>query len=233
VEIWECDSDGRNPLKLTSLESFSGTPRWSPDGRYIAFDSTIEVTRSAIYVIGAEGGRVRRVTTGDSDDAVPSWSRDGRLIYFASNRTGENQVWKVPAEGGEAVQVTKKGGFAAFESPDGRYVYYAKNLNVPGIWRVPVDGGEETRVLDQPKGGYWGYWAVVDGGIYFANMEVLSRPIIEFFSFANGRRKQIATMEKGGAIWTPGLAVSPDQRSILYTQVDQNVSDITLVENFR
>jgi hypothetical protein len=142
-------------------------------------------------------------------------------------------VWKVPAEGGEAKQVTKKGGFAAFESTDARYVYYAKGQNVPGIWRVPVDGGEEIPVLDQPNAGWWGYWALVDGGIYFANMEEWSHPVIEFFSFANGRRKQIAAMEKEGSIWTPGLAISPDQSSMVYTQVDQDVSDITLVENFR
>jgi len=62
---------------------------------------------------------------------------------------------------------------------------------------------------------------------------VRTHPTIEFFSFADGRRKQIAAMEKEGPILSPGLAISPDQRSILYTQVDQNVSDITLVENFR
>jgi serine/threonine protein kinase/Tol biopolymer transport system component len=233
TEIWVCDSDGRNPLKLTSLENYSGTPRWSPDGRYIAFDSRVELPRSAIYVISAEGGKARRVTTGESDDVVPSWSKDEHWIYFASNRTGENQVWKAPAEGGEAVQVTRKGGFAAFESSDGKYLYYAKYNGEPGIWRVPVDGGEETQVLDQPGAGWWGYWALVDGGIYYVNTEVLSHPTLEFFSFTDGRSKQIAAMEKGGSCLSPGLAVSPDQRSILYTQVDQNVSDITLVENFR
>jgi Tol biopolymer transport system component len=232
TEIWVCDSDGRNLLQLTSLNRFSGTPRWSPDSRYIAFDSRME-SHSAIYVISAEGGRPRDVTLGTSDDVVPSWSRDGRWIYFASNRSGENQVWKVPAEGGEAVQVTRKGGFAAFESPDGRYVYYAKGQNTQGIWRVPVDGGEETPVLDQPKGGYWGYWAVVDGGIYYVNIEVKPHPTLEFFSFADGRKKQLAMMEKEAPVWTPSLAVSPDQSSILYTQLDQDESDIILVENFR
>jgi Tol biopolymer transport system component len=233
TEIWSCDSDGRNPLKLTSLESYSGTPRWSPDGRYIAFDSRIEPPRSAIYVISAEGGRVRRMTMGESDDVVPSWSRDGRWIYFASNRSGEDQVWKAPAEGGEAVQVTRKGGFAAFESPDGRYLYYAKKNGEAGIWRIPVEGGEEIQVMNQPKAGCWGYWALADGGIYYVNTEVWSHPTLEFFSFADGRRKQIAEMEKGISKWSPGLAISPDGGSILYTQVDQNVSDITLVENFR
>jgi Tol biopolymer transport system component len=231
-EIWVCDSDGRNPLKLTSLEGFSGTPRWSPDGRYIAFDSRME-SHAAVYVISAEGSSPRRIAAGPSDNVVASWSRDGRWIYFSSNQTGEDQVWKVPAEGGEAVQVTKKGGFAAFESPDGKFIYYAKGLALPGIWRVAVLGGEETQVLDQPKAGYWGYWALVDEGIYFVNTDVWIHPTLEYFSFATGQVKQIRAMENGAPMWRPGLAISPDQRSILYTQVDQNESDIILVENFR
>ena len=230
-EIWACDSNGTNLAQLTSFNRTTGTPRWSPDGRHIAFDSRAE-THSDIYVTGAEGGSPRRLTTETSDDVVPSWSRDGRWIYFASDRTGDRQVWKVPAEGGEAVQVTKHGGFAAFESPDGKFLYYT-SFTAPGIWKVAVDGGEEVPVLDQPKLGYWGYWAVVDGGIYFVNVEVKLHPTIEFFSFATGRVRQIATMEKEAVLAGPGFAISPDRRWILYAQVDQSGSDITLVENFR
>ena len=230
-EIWVCDSDGTNTIQLTTLDRVTGTPRWSPDGRQIAFDSRPE-SHSDIYVINVEGGSPRRLTTETSDDEVPSWSRDGQWIYFASNRTGDNQVWKIPAEGGEPVQVTKRGGFAAFESPDGKFIYYAKGLNAPGIWKVAVGGGEETPVLDQPKGGYWGYWAVVDGGIYFLNAEVKSHPTIEFFSFATRRVRQIAVMEKEAFQWNPGFAISPDGRWILYAQVDQSGSDIMLLENF-
>ena len=231
-EVWVCDSNGTNPVQLTSLDRHTGTPRWSPDGRYIAFDSRIE-THSDIYLTGAEGGSPRRITTETSDDVVPSWSRDGHWIYFASNRTGDRQVWKVPAEGGEPVQVTKRGGFAAFESPDGKFVYYTK---APGIWRVAVEGGEETLVLNQPGAGYWGYWTVVDKGIYFLNAESKQHPVIEFFSFATGWVRQVAAMEKeavdaerGGS----GIAISPDGQWILYAQVDQRGSDIILVENFR
>jgi Tol biopolymer transport system component len=233
-EIWVCDSDGTNPVQLTSFKSSNtGTPRWSPNGRHIAFDSRAE-THSDIYVMGAEGGSPRRLTTESSDDVVPSWSRDGRWIYFASNRTGDGQVWKVPAEGGEAVQVTKQGGFFPLESPDGKFVYYIKGFRGPGIWRIAVDGGKETPVLvDQPKLGYWGYWAAVNEGIYFVNLEEKQHPVIEFFSFATGRVRHIASMEKEVVQWTPGFAISPDFRWILYAQVDQSDSDIMLVENFR
>ena len=66
------------------------------------------------------GGLPRRLTLEASLDAVPSWSGDGRWVYFGSNRAGGLQVWKVPADGGPAIQVTRNGGFAAFESPDGK-----------------------------------------------------------------------------------------------------------------
>ena len=232
-EIWVCDSEGLNAIQLTSLDRKTGTPRWSPDGRQIAFDSEAEA-HYAIYVINAEGGSPRRITTGTLD-CVPSWSRDGQWIYFASDRNGTRdfQVWKTPADGGESVQVTKKGGFAAFESPDGKFIYYAKGIDAPGIWRVEVNGGEETPVLDQPKAGYWGYWAVVDEGIYFVNAALESHPTLDFFSFTTGRVRQIAEMEKEAVQWWSGLAISPDGRSILYAQWDRNESTIMLVDNFR
>ena len=171
-----------------------GTPRWSPDSRRIAFDAVSE-GHPDIHIIDANGGVPRRLTTEKSDDVVPSWSNDGRWIYFASNRTGRSEVWKVSAEGGEAVQVTKQGGFAAFESLDGQSIYYAKGLNVNGLWRVGVGGGEEAPVLEFPKAGYWGYWALTDKGIYFVN--TTARPsALEFFDFATRRVRHLASLEQ-------------------------------------
>jgi len=130
------------------------------------------------------------------------------------------------------VQITQHGGFAAFESPDGQFVYYAK-FEKPGIWRVATEGGEEQLVLDVLGPGLWGYWTVVDTGIYFLNAEAKPRATIEFFSFATRRVMPVAALEKEPDAWDPGLAVSPDGRWILYSQVDQLGIDVMLVENFR
>jgi len=232
-EIWVCDGDGSNAVQLTFLDSlWTGTPRWSPDGREVAFDARVE-GHSDIYVINSGGGSPRRITTEASEDVVPSWSRDGRWIYFASDRGGTQQVWKVPAKGGHAVQVTKKGGFAAFESPDGKAVYYSR-YDAPGLWRVPVEGGEESLILDHPAVGGWGHWAVRERGVYFVNPDPTGHhPTIELFSFATRRVTRLATLEKEVVPWLHALDVSPDGRWALCTLSERANRDIMLVENFR
>ena len=226
MEIWVCASDGSKPRQLTFFGGpAAGTPRWSPDSRELVFDATPE-GHGAIYTLSVEGGRPRLLVSDASQLGAPSWSQDGKWIYFGSNKTGASQVWKEPAGGGQAVQVTKKGGHNPFESPDGKTLYYAKDTE-PGIWKVPVGGGEETQVLDQLALNYQYSWGVTADGIYFYNAKTKA---IEFFSFATRRMTPIAKAENEPLT---GLAVSPDGRWILLDHVDQDTSHIMLVENFR
>jgi dipeptidyl aminopeptidase/acylaminoacyl peptidase len=187
-----------------------------------------------IYIVAAEGGSPRLLTTGTFQNARPSWSRDGQWVYFGSNRTGGWQVWKVRSDGGEAVPVTRLGGREAFESPDGKFLYYAKEQSVSGIWRVPVEGGEETKVLDQ---GAQGGFAVTDDGLRFVNLGDPDSCAVESSSFVTGRVSRITTLPKELATRlstnVPYFSVSRDGRWILLTTVDRIDSDLMLVENFR
>ena len=223
-EIWVCDSDGSNPRPLTSFGGpHVGVPLWSPDGREIVFYGTLadREGRAGMYVVSEEGGQPRGVTD------VISWSRDGKWIYFTSNKTGTWQVWKRPAEGGQAVQVTKQGGSRPFESLDGKTVYYEKaEGEVDSLWKVPVEGGEETRVLEHVREDGWLTWGLTSGGIYFVHA---STSAIEFFDFATHRITQVTKPEKP----ILSLAASPDGRWVLLAQTDQDTSKIMLVENFR
>src|SRR5262249_32022642 len=144
VEVWICDGEGHNPHQATSFGGLlAGSARWSPDGKWIAFDC-IKEHNFDVYLISADGGVPRRLTTGPSENATPSWSRDGRWIYFCSCRSGEPAIWKMPAQGGAAIQIVNtKGGNQAFESPDGQSVYYTRD-DESGIWKVPVNGGKAT-----------------------------------------------------------------------------------------
>jgi Tol biopolymer transport system component len=238
-EIWVCESDGSNPVPLTSFGGRpTDLPSWSPDGRRIAFHARPE-GQAKIYVINAEGGKAQRLTDEQGDHVAPSWSHDGNWIYFGSNRSGIHQVWKIPAEGGTPVQVTKQGGITAFESADGRFLYYTKLRGVTSLWRVPVGGGPESQVLEslaylnfavRPEGIYFiPELAAVPGSGHGREASAAS-PSIQLFRFASRTVRTIAPLEERRV---STLAVSPDGRWILYSRSDQLTSDLMLVENFR
>ena len=73
-----------------------------------------------------KGGVPRRLTTHPAEDRWPYWSHDGKWIYYASTRTGREEIWRMSSNGGEAVQITHNSGDTPQESPDGKFVYYAK-----------------------------------------------------------------------------------------------------------
>ena len=230
-EIWVSDSKGQVPVQLTRYGGpLTGTPRWSPDGMNIAFDTRPE-GQADIYAVSSIGGAPRRVTMSEYEDVVPSWSVNGAWIYFASNRTGAWQVWRVPPAGGPEEQVTKDGGFAAFEGPDGKYLYYAKGRGAAGIWRKRLPDGTEELVLEDLKPGFWGHWAVVENGIYFASQTGPGGAGgIFFYDFASRKARLISRVDKALAVTDSAFSVSPDRRSILYTQVDSSGSDIFILD---
>ena len=220
-EVWVANADGANPLQLT----FAGgpmvaDPRWSPDGRTLAIHSLSGGVRG-IDLIGANGGAVRRIAEGGG--VWPTWSRDGKWVYFGRG----GQIWKAPSGGGTAVQVTKGGGSgSAFESADGKFLYYVRRSR---IWRMPLGGGEETQVLGE-RLSYGQNFALVEDGLYLvATPGSYSPGILSFFDFATSRLTPLITIQG----WGLGLAVSPDRRSILYCQREQQSGSLMLVENFR
>ena len=234
--IWLSDADGSNPepLFIDPEGAFSGSARWSPDGRHLAFDSYHD-RNFDIFVISASGGEPFRLTSHPTDDQVPSWSSDGKWVYFGSARTGRFEIWKASAGGGEPVQVTTRGGHSALEDPNGEFLYYHKTLDEleTALWKIPVDGGEESKVLDSV---ITRNFAVAQGGIYFMQAPEEDDPersySIRFLDFSGGPT-QLVTRLPAKAEMTWGLGVSPDGKSILYSQIDDQSSDLMLIEGFR
>ena len=228
LDVWVSNVDGSQAARLTSLDATtSGSPRWSPDGQQIAFDSNVG-GKYHIYAVSADGGQPRRLTQDNAECFTPNWSHDGRWIFYASKRTGEFQIWKIPAQGGDPVQITRGGGIAPTESPDGKTVYFTRESGTEGLWKIPVEGGVEAQVVPNV---YRYNYAVTDKGIYFASDATRDQKAsIQFLSFATGTATPILKVQKPLDL---GLTVSPDGRTLLYTQIDSSARNLMLVENFR
>jgi dipeptidyl aminopeptidase/acylaminoacyl peptidase len=202
----------------------AGTPRWSPDSQSVVFDVPTQDGQK-IVTMNLHAGAPQTI----ADGVCPSYSRDGSRIYFASARTGTFQVWKVPAGGGAAIQVTQHGGHAALESLDGKFLYYAKNaMAEPEIWRIPVDGGEEAPVpLVRP--GSWASWQVTRNGILFVGPSLGHQAVLSFYDFAQDRTTTVAVLNRI-PFW---LGATLDGKAVAFDQPGQEQAQAMLVENFR
>ena len=230
MQIWISNIDGSAPQKVTHLGK-SGTPRWSPDSRWIAFDSDGRSGQAGIYIVSPEGGPVRPLVDDQWNNSVPSWSRDGKWIYFASNRSSsaeENQVWKIPVDGGQPVQVTQLGGFSAYESLDGQTLYYAKTRqDNPEIWQVPVNGGNESRVSSILRPSTWANWALTANGIFFLSSDNERAPTLEYFDFATRGVRPQGMLEKA-SFW---LSASQDGKSVWYSELTEEQAHLVFRTN--
>jgi eukaryotic-like serine/threonine-protein kinase len=144
--IWISDSSGQNPRVAVPALGHGLTntePRFSPDGREVAFVGRHNGPYGELSIAEVATGKVRRLTHDDALALSPVWSPDGASIYFASSRGGTMNIWKIAATGGEAEQVTAgQGDDAQLDvSADGkRIVFSTFRENMP-IVELDLEAG--------------------------------------------------------------------------------------------
>lgn len=147
ARLWVRQLDSVTPRLLPGTEE-AEAPFWSPDGRFIAFGA-----RGKLKKIAVSGGAVHticdaRVVLGGT------WSRDNVIVFTPDNRT---PLYRVPAGGGEPVQVTALDRTRGHNThrwphflPDGRrFLYLARSTNPSnsGIYVASLDSDSGTRVI--------------------------------------------------------------------------------------
>src|SRR5438034_8352163 len=179
-DIWTADESGQNVQRLTAHRARDTTPRFSPDGKWIAFSSDREGNMD-VWVLPAAGGTPKQLTYHSSDDNVLGWTPDSKSILFASSRGDDflGTLYVVPLDGtAETKAGTDYGIYGSF-SPDGSKL--AVNRKGQSYWRKMYRGAYQTdvTVVDLKSKTFkevtnflgmdtWPMWGS-DGNIYFVS----------------------------------------------------------------
>lgn len=226
-EIWTADKDGGN---LAQRTSFGGplvtAPQWSPDGKQIVFDARVD-GNADLWLIEQDNAAPRRLTTAAAEETAPSFSRDGRWVYFGSNAGGSWQVWKLPVAGGAPIQVTQNGGLVTRESADGKLLYFTRREQ-SGLWMMSVEGGAETQLLDNLNPVDRDNWLLTATAIYYISRPTLEAARLTRFDLATRKITLLTKLTR--FFFRSGLALSPDQSTLLFSRIDRWESDIMMIQ---
>ena len=180
-DIWLAPKDGGTALRLSSPRGEESWPRFSPDGREIAFTGNYEGNED-IYVMPVSGGEPRRVTFHGASDRMVGWWPDGKSIIFASRRESftdrVGQFFKINTQGGVAERLAIPYGEFGAISPDGRtFAYVMTNTDgaswkryrgglAPDVWLFHLDTGAAENVTNNDACDSQPMWAG-DTKLYF------------------------------------------------------------------
>jgi Tol biopolymer transport system component len=229
-EVWAASLNGGDAVQLSNFRRLTGTPKWSPDGRQIVFDSR-ESGEAALYLVDPESAVPRRIPINGLPASVPTWSKDGKWIYFRAGRARSGALYKASPQGGDPVLVSPTLGYNIQESSDGRSLYFSSAILDGEIHVKDVINGEERPLGGMPHVLCPTEWVLTPTGIFFIDRKA-SRAGIGFFEFASAKVTRRIALEKYPMFWG-GLAISPDGKSLFVSQVDEEASDLMLVEGFR
>ncbi len=171
--IWRVEIPGSGAKPTEAVRFISSTrdetePRFSPDGKKIAFTSSRSGSPE-IWVCNSDGSQAFPLTSfGGSQTNRPRWAPDGRRIVFYSDARGNRDIYVIRAEGGGLSQLTKNPSIDTNPdwSADGKWIYFQSNrTGNKQVWKLSVDGGDavpvgeisESSPVESPDGKFLYY----------------------------------------------------------------------------
>lgn len=202
-EIWVMDLASYGSRRLTENSALDEYPRWSPDGREIAFYSDRDGTRQ-IYLMDADGKNVRKVTRHYPLNEDPDWSPDGtRLCFWAQPDKGAPEnLFIINKDGTGMITIThtEKGTrrVPAWSPDGGKIVFTSDRYLSHQIYTIDVTGKNEKRLTGNPRGACRPRWSPDGRRIAYSDGGYSLRKNVDIWEMdADGGNKRCLTEDRG------------------------------------
>jgi tricorn protease len=181
-DIWTASEDGSNVQRITDNSAREVYPRFSPDGRWIAFSSN-RYGNYDVFIVPAAGGAPRRLTFHTGNDEVVGWARDSQNVLFRAAR-GDGAfpsvavLYQIASAGGQEKPLPLDWGYWGNYSPDGKSLVFNRHpatwsrkhyrgSYAADLWVADLAANSYTKLLaDERYNRYWPMWGA-DDSIYF------------------------------------------------------------------
>ena len=148
-DIWTISSAGKNPRRLTSSVRFKKQPRWSKDGKWIAFVAVQDDGNSDLRAISTDGQTLLTLTDTAAEESEPTWSPDSAQIAFAQRFGTRNTIMSLEIQSGMMHTLAEVPATDLRWSPDGKWIVFVANLLQPrderrenqDIFVISAEGG--------------------------------------------------------------------------------------------
>jgi Tol biopolymer transport system component len=211
-DLWRCRSDGKECLQLTKGFKQTVMPRWSPDGRTVAFMGLHFSGGWGIFAVPANGGEIRSLSNVSQAQGDPDWSPDGQRLVFGDVRPvsdpggiyvldlGTNKMSKLPESAGY---------FSPRWSPDGRFLV-ALHEGDQYLYLFEFGPAKWRRLAEVPSG--YPSWSQDGKHVYFLSSAAGDRAV---FRVAVGDRTvekvaSLAGVEHGPFFMSDWIGLAPD-----------------------
>jgi dipeptidyl aminopeptidase/acylaminoacyl peptidase len=153
TDVWVVPAEGGAPAKISDHDEEDSSPRWSPDGKFIAFTGRVrERDHPKIWLAPAAGGQPSRNVAPELD-LIPTnltWAEGGRALYFEAGVRGEQHLFRADVKDGRVTQVTKGPRAVRFIDVDdsSRRLVYASNdfKRLDDLYASNIDGSGERKL---------------------------------------------------------------------------------------